>query len=97
MYRAIIIIIIIIIITTINVTCDIFIVNDIYFFQTMRECALNELESASKLLMDFPPSFSTYTSSLVHFLPDSNFTISQTVLIVLSDSKIWLLCFFCLP
>jgi hypothetical protein len=43
MYRAIIIIIIIIIITTTTITCSIFIVNDIYFFQTMRECTLNEL------------------------------------------------------
>jgi hypothetical protein len=40
------------------------------------------------LLVDLPSIFNTCVSSVILFLPDSNFTVSQMVLILLYDSRI---------
>jgi hypothetical protein len=63
-----------------------------YIFSTKeRKYSLNALAIARGLLVNFPSIFSTCTSSLIVFFPDSTFAISQVVLILLFDYKIWLL------
>jgi len=40
-----------------------------------------------RLLVDLPPIFKSYSASLIFFLPNSNFTVSQMVIGIVSLYK----------
>ena len=59
-----------------------------FFSSGKRKYLFNALAIVCELLVDLPSIFKTCVSSVICYLPDSNFTVSRMVLILLSDSRI---------
>ena len=66
----------------------IIVIGDTFFLSSKKKYLFYALAIVCELLVDLSSIFNICVSSVILSLPDSNFTVSQMVLILLCDSRI---------